>query len=87
MLRIDTARRSDSPWASPFHLVPKKEDGWRPCGDYRVLYARTVTDQYPVRQIADFAHQLAFRKVFSTLDIIKAYHQIPVHPTTLPRQP
>jgi len=80
MLRNCTARHSDSPWASPLHLVPKKEDGWRPCGDYCALNARTIPDQYPVRHIADFAHQLAGRTVFSTIDLVKAYHQIPVHP-------
>ena len=79
MLRSGTARRSDSPWVSPLVLVPKKEDGWRPYGDYRALNAMTVTDQYSVRHIADFTHQLAGRKVFSTIDLVKAYHQIPVH--------
>ena len=80
MLRSGTSRRSDSPWASPLQLFPKKEDGWRPCGDYRALNARTVPIQYPVRHIADFAHQLAGRKDFSTIDLLKAYNQIPVHP-------
>jgi hypothetical protein len=79
MIRNGTARRSDSPWASPLHLVPKK-DGSRPCGDYRALNVRTVPDQYTVRHIVDFAHQLAGRKVFSAFDLVKAYHQIPVHP-------
>ena len=73
MPRIGTTRCSYSPWASPLYLVQKKEDGWGPCGDYGVLNAWTVPDQYPVRHIADFAHQLAFRKVFSTIGLIKAY--------------
>ena len=42
------------------------------------LNARTIPDQYPVWYIADFA-QLAGRRVFSTTDLEKANHQIPVH--------
>jgi hypothetical protein len=82
MLRNGTARRSDSPWTSTLHLVPKKEDGWRPCGDYWALNARTVPDQYPIRHIADFA-QLAGCKIFSTIHLVKAYHQILVHPDNI----
>jgi len=72
MLLTGTAQRSDIPWASPLNLVPKKEDGWRPCGDYRVLNARIVPDQYSVWHIAHFAHQLAGRKVFSKIDLVKS---------------
>ena len=43
-------------------------DGWKPCGDYRALNAMTVSDQYPVRHIADSA-QLAGRKVFTPVCI------------------
>lgn len=77
MIRDGTARRSDSPWASALHLAPKK-DGWRPCGDYRALNARTVPDRYPIRHIEDYAHRLAGCSVFSKIDLVKAYNQIPV---------
>ena len=42
------AIRSNSPWASPLHLTPKPNGGWRPCGDFRRLNAVTVPDSYSV---------------------------------------
>jgi len=56
MLENGTTRRSDSPWASPLHLVPKTEDSRTLCGEYRALNARTIPDQYPVWHIADSLH-------------------------------
>ncbi|CAH2099424.1 unnamed protein product [Euphydryas editha] len=78
MLDSGTARPSKSPWASALHLAPKKDNSWRPCGDYRALNARTIPDRYPIRHIHDFAHNIAGCKVFSTIDLVKAYNQIPV---------
>lgn len=80
MVKAGTARPSSSPWSSPLHLVPKGENGWRPCGDYRALNARTIADSYPVRHIQDYAYNLAGCTIFSTIDLVKAYQQIPVNP-------
>jgi transposase InsO family protein len=80
MLKTGIARRSSSNWSAALHLVPKKDDQWRPCGDYRALNDRTIPDRYPVPHIQDFAQTLAGKSVFSTIDLIRAYNQIPVAP-------
>ena len=73
-------RRSSSPWSSPLHLVPKPDGSWRPCGDYRRLNTVTVPDRYPVPNIQDFTANLAGCKIFSKLDLIKGYYQVPMAP-------
>lgn len=85
MVRNGTARPSESAWSSPLHMTPKKDQSWRPCGDYRALNARTIPDRYPVRYINDYAHNLAGATIFSTLDLVKAYHQIPVAEDDIPK--
>lgn len=85
MLQHGTARPSESAWSSPLHLAPKKNDGWRPCGDYRSLNARTIPDVYPIRHLQDFTHELAGSTIFSTIDLVKAYNQIPVFEEDIPK--
>jgi hypothetical protein len=85
MLRDGTARRSQSSWSSALHIVPKKNNGWRPCGDYKALNARTIPDRYPVCHIHDYSDQLSGCRFFSKIDLVRAYNQISVHPSDIQR--
>ncbi len=71
-------RCSDSPWSSPLHMVRKKDRSWRPCGDYRRLNLATTHDRYPLPSILDLSNKLHGCKLFSCIDLVKGYHQIPM---------
>jgi hypothetical protein len=86
--RLESAgivRRSKSPWASPLHMVPKKDGSWRPCSDYRRLNLVKTPDKYPLPNMQDLSNGLHGCTIFSKIDLIKGYHQIPVATEDIPK--
>ena len=80
LLSLGIIRRSNSNWSSPLHMEPKADGSWRPCGDYKRLNSITVPDRYPLPNLRDFANRLHGCTIFSKVDLLKGYHQIPVAP-------
>ena len=76
--KLGICYRGKSEWASPLMVTTKPDGGWRVCGDYRRLNSMTPDDRYPVRTLSDFTSELQGKKVFSKIDMLKGYHQIPV---------
>ncbi|KXZ75922.1 hypothetical protein TcasGA2_TC031710 [Tribolium castaneum] len=76
LLDGDVIRESNSNYASPILLVPKKTGEMRLCVDYRALNAITVKDRYPLPLIADQLDRLAGNRYFTSLDLAQGYHQL-----------
>ena len=83
MEEMGIIRRSKSSWSSPLHMVRKSDGNWRPCGDYRHVNNATVDDRYPLPHIQDFNNKLTGCTVFSKIDLVRGYHQIPMETNSI----
>lgn len=69
---------SKSQWASP--VVPIWKRGKiRIAGDFRLLNGRTIPDRFPMSDMRDSTLQLRGKRVFSNVDIVRAYFNIPIY--------
>jgi cleavage and polyadenylation specificity factor subunit 1 len=85
MINLGICRPSKSNWANPLHIVNKKSGEIRPCGDYRRLNKITTPDRYPIPRLLDFTYLTAGKKVFTKIDLRRAYHQIPIAEEDIPK--
>ena len=78
MLKEGTIAPSFSPWAFPVVIVAKPDDSIRVCIDYRKLNELTISDSYPLPNIEQLLMGLGDSKCFTQLDLVQAYHQVPL---------
>ena len=71
---------SASDFSSAIVIVRKKSSGIRMCVDYRRLNSRILKDNYSIPRIDDLFLTLNGAQYFSTMDLSKAYYQMPLTP-------
>ncbi|XP_066964228.1 uncharacterized protein [Macrobrachium rosenbergii] len=69
----------------PPNIVTKKDGTLRPCGDYRKLNMITKADHYPLPNITEVNTFLHGAKIFSKLDFLKGYFQVPMNLEDIPK--
>ena len=75
-LKAGKIQKSQSPQASPFFFIQKKDRGLRPCQDYQYLNEHTVKNAYPLPLISTLINKLKGAKYFSKMDIRWGYNNI-----------
>ena len=77
-LAAGIVKESESPYCSPIVMVRKKYGGWRYCVDLRRINQMTEKVTFPMPRIEDALRKFKKPKYFSTMDLYKAYYQVPV---------
>ena len=82
MLAADIVEPTNSPYAPPITLQPKKDGSLRFCVDFGELNAVTARDVYPIRRVDDTVDQLHFSKYSTSPDLKSGFWQIALDPRT-----
>jgi Reverse transcriptase (RNA-dependent DNA polymerase). len=65
-------------YSSPLHLQTKSDGSERPCGDFRLLNEQTLPDVYQLPNLNNFTSNIKRSNFFSKVDLVKAFHFIPI---------
>lgn len=71
-----TIRKSNSPLASPFFFVKKKDGKLRPVQDYRKLNEMTIKNRYPLPLVTELLDRMARAEWFSKMDVRFGYNNL-----------
>ena len=75
-LRLNRIHRSNSPYASGFFLIHKKDGKFRPVQDYQWLNKWMIPNKYPLPLIMELIHNLAGKQLFSKFDVRWGYNDV-----------
>ena len=78
MLELGVIKKSTSPWSSPILLVPKANGKYRFCVDFRQVNSKSVRDILPVPRIDTIFSLVGGARIFSTLDLLSGFWQVPM---------
>ncbi len=75
-LQLNRIHWSNSPYASGFFLICKKDGKFRPVQDYRWLNKWTIPNKYPLLLITELIHNLAGKQLFFKFDVRWGYNNV-----------
>lgn len=75
-LERGTVRKSNSPLASPFFFVKKKDGKLQPVQDYRRLNEMTIKNRYPLPLVTELLDRMSHTKWFTKMDVCFGYNNI-----------
>ena len=79
LLREGIIEPSNSPWRAQVVVTKDENHKKRLAIDYsQTINKFTLLDAFPLPRITDIVNQIAQYKVFSTIDLRSAYHQVPL---------
>ena len=82
LLALGLIQPSYSPWASGIVMVKKKTGELRFCCDFRPLNDVTVKDAFPLPRKDKNLSRIGNAKIFTSIDLARAFRQIPLKNAT-----
>jgi len=80
LLRLGVICPSSSPWMCPVVIAPKPNGKLRLTCDFRPINRHTLPDTYPLPTVEDMLASMAGSKLWSQIDAVTGFWQVPVHP-------
>ncbi|GFS56600.1 retrovirus-related Pol polyprotein from transposon 17.6 [Trichonephila clavipes] len=80
LLEKDIIEECESPYGAPVVLIPKPNNQFRLCIDYRKLNEVMVSETYPLPRMDDLLQEAKHTAYISTIDLKSGYHQVNVNP-------